>query len=143
VTAYRALATWRGEGPFGAWMARIAVRVALRHAGRRGKVRELTWMEPPSADAFGPGANGPVASIAATGQAEDPAHQILRSERATQVRSALAGLDESYREIVALRFFGDLSLAEIAATTGRPLNTVKTQLYRGLALLRDSLEPER
>src|SRR5215813_4373038 len=30
VTAYRSLATWRGDGPFGAWLARIAVRLAVR-----------------------------------------------------------------------------------------------------------------
>ncbi|MBA2315613.1 MAG: hypothetical protein H0V87_09505, partial [Chloroflexi bacterium] len=30
VTAYRSLASWRGDGPFGAWLARIAVRIALR-----------------------------------------------------------------------------------------------------------------
>ena len=31
--AYRSLATWRGEGTFGAWLSRIAVRLALRAPG--------------------------------------------------------------------------------------------------------------
>ena len=35
VIAYRSLSTWRGEGPFGAWITRIAVRDAIRRAGRR------------------------------------------------------------------------------------------------------------
>ena len=30
VTAYGALATWRRDGTFGAWLTRIAVRIALR-----------------------------------------------------------------------------------------------------------------
>ena len=51
----------------------------------------------------------------------------------------MAGLEEPYREVVALRFFGDLSLAEIAQDSGRPLGTVKTHLHRGLWRLRDSL----
>ena len=58
------------------------------------------------------------------------------------MRAAVAGLDEPYREIVALRFFGDLSLAEIAELSGRPLGTVKTHLHRGLGRLRDSLAAE-
>jgi RNA polymerase sigma-70 factor (ECF subfamily) len=70
----------------------------------------------------------------------DPAATALRAERDMAVRRALADLDEPYRETVSLRFFGDLSLAEIAEQTGRPLGTVKTHLHRGLLRLRTSLE---
>jgi RNA polymerase sigma-70 factor (ECF subfamily) len=149
VTAYRSLDTWRGEGSFGAWMARIAVRVALRQASRR---RPVTWIDPltsESSDAGQPRTPADRASRsvfmagaldAAGGQ--DPAAIAVRGEREVAVRSAVAGLDEPYREVVALRFFGDLSLAEIAAVSGRPLGTVKTHLHRGLGRLRDSLAGE-
>jgi RNA polymerase sigma-70 factor (ECF subfamily) len=125
VTAFRALGTWRQDGPFGAWLTRIAVRVAIRRSQRR---RSVTWLDP-----MNPGA-GDVAGGA------DPATLTLRSERANDVRAALAQLDEPYREVVALRFFGDLSLSEIADQTGRPLGTVKTHLHRGLLRLRASIE---
>ncbi len=49
-------------------------------------------------------------------------------------------LDEPYREVVALRFFAERSLAEIAVATDRPLGTVKTHLHRGLARLRRTLD---
>ena len=65
---------------------------------------------------------------------------MLRSERDAQLRAAVAALDEPYREVVALRFFAERSLAEIAVATDRPLGTVKTHLHRGLARLRTSLE---
>ena len=39
MTAYRSLSTWRGDGPFGAWLTRIAVRIALREAGKRKTIR--------------------------------------------------------------------------------------------------------
>ena len=52
------------------------------------------------------------------------------------MRDAVASLPEPYREVVALRFFGELSLAEVAESTGRPLSTVKTHLRRGLERLR-------
>ena len=46
VIAYRSLASWRGDGPFGAWLTRIAVRIALRQAGKR---RAVTWLDPVTA----------------------------------------------------------------------------------------------
>lgn len=147
VTAYRALGTWRGDGPFGAWLARIAVRIALRQAGRR---RQVSWIDPTMPDAFGAdGSDGAEQGLAAgrgagggLEMAPDPALIALRSERAARVRAAVAALDDPYREVVALRFFADLSLDEIAAECGRPLGTVKTHLHRGLGRLRTVLEGE-
>jgi DNA-directed RNA polymerase specialized sigma24 family protein len=40
-----------------------------------------------------------------------------------------------------LRFFGELTLDEIARQTERPLPTVKTHLRRGLLRLRGTVEP--
>jgi RNA polymerase sigma-70 factor (ECF subfamily) len=126
VTAFRSLAGWRGDGPFGAWLTRIAVRIALRRAQRR---RDVTWIDPtdPSSGIDLPG--GP-----------DPAITSLRAERAAAVRAAVSRLDEPYREVIALRVVGELSLDEIAAQTGRPLGTVKTHLRRGLHRLRSAVE---
>jgi RNA polymerase sigma-70 factor (ECF subfamily) len=141
VTAYRSLATWRGDGPFGAWLTRIGVRIALRQAGRR---RTVTWRDP--AQSAGPAERADPAERAATRASlaaapmTDPAILSLRAERATEIRSAVTGLPEPYREVVAMRFFGGSSLEEIARETGRPLSTVKTHLYRGLVRLRSKLE---
>jgi RNA polymerase sigma-70 factor, ECF subfamily len=126
VTAFRSLAGWRGEGPFGAWLTRIAVRIAIRRAQRR---RDVTWIDP--AD---PARGRDIAGGA------DPASISILAERAADVRAAVARLDEPYRETVALRFFGELSLDEIAAETGRPLGTVKTHLRRGLLRLRTAID---
>jgi RNA polymerase sigma-70 factor, ECF subfamily len=126
VTAFGALSTWRRDGTFGAWLTRIAVRIALRRAQRR---KPVTWIDPTD-----PG------TVADFPGGIDPAAAALRAERDSAVRAALASLDEPYRETVSLRFFGELSLAEIADLTGRPLGTVKTHLRRGLARLRTSLE---
>jgi RNA polymerase sigma-70 factor (ECF subfamily) len=69
----------------------------------------------------------------------DPALLSMRAERATEIRQAVIALPEPYREVVALRFFADATLDDIARQTGRPLGTVKTHLHRGLARLRASL----
>lgn len=126
VTGYRALPSWRGDGPLGAWLSRIAVRLAVRRAAGR---RTVGWIDPVE-----------MADVAAPAGSGDPAAAALRSERTATVRAAVAALDEPYRETVALRFFAERSLAEIASETGRPLGTVKTHLHRGLLRLRDALD---
>jgi RNA polymerase sigma-70 factor (ECF subfamily) len=120
VTAYRSLGSFRGEGSLRAWLMRIATRLAFRRLARRRDASAL--------DAV------PDARLA---DAEaDPAEAVLDAERRDDVRDAVASLPDRYREVVALRFFGDLSLLEIADVTGRPINTVKTHLRRGLEQLR-------
>lgn len=139
MTAYRSLASWRGDGPFGAWLTRIAVRIALRQVGQR---RPVTWLDPTSPAGTGSGdvsGAGDAHSVAA-GARTDPAMLALRAERGAELRIAVATLPEPYREVVTLRFFGELSLEEIARQTDRPLATVKTHLRRGLLRLRGSVE---
>ena len=141
VTAYRSLASWRGEGPFGAWLTRIAVRIALRQAGRR---RSVAWIDPTGPadlDRTDPAAAALDARSMAAAAQTDPALLAVRVERAAALRGAVASLPEPYREVVTLRFFGELQLDEIARQTERPLGTVKTQLRRGLLRLRASVEP--
>jgi RNA polymerase sigma-70 factor, ECF subfamily len=142
VTAYRSLATWRGDGPFAAWLTRIAVRIALRQAGKR---KTVAWRSPEGRAGLASGATSPAdvaadrASMAASAWT-DPAHLTVRAEHATEIRAAVTALPEPYREVVALRFFAEASLDEIARQTERPLGTVKTHLHRGLARLRHQLE---
>jgi RNA polymerase sigma-70 factor (ECF subfamily) len=128
VIAFRSLSTWRREGAFGAWVSRIAVRVAIRQAGKR---RNVAWLDAQPDEAGS--VPEPVSPL------PDPAALAIHGERSAAVRSAVAALDEPYREVVALRFFAERSLAEISQLTGRPLGTVKTHLHRGLLRLRDQL----
>ncbi len=140
VTAYRSLASWRGDGPFGAWLTRIAVRISLRQVGQR---RSVTWLEPADRGRDGAVDAGSAAADAHGMEAQprtDPAMLALRAERETELRAAVATLPEPYREVVTLRFFGEMSLAEIARQTERPIPTVKTHLRRGLLRLRGSVE---
>ena len=132
VTAYRSFGSWRSEGSFGAWLSRIAVRLAIRRAAQR---KQVTWLDP-----VGDVDPGAASAAVAGSDPADPAGMVIRSERDAHLRAAVAALDEPYREVVALRFFADRSLAEIAAVTDRPLGTVKTHLHRGLARLRRAIE---
>ena len=123
VAAYRAIRTYRGEGSLRAWLLRIATRQSFRRLTQRRATIELADVpEPRLADA-----------------SNEPTRVVVEMESRREVRHAVAALPNPYREVVALRFFADLSLAEVAEATGRPLNTVKTHLRRGLERLRPLL----
>ena len=124
VMAYRSLGSYRGDGALGGWLLRIATRQAYRRLGQRRDAAEIDQALPLGA----PGS--------------DPLAIMLAGERQRAVRLAVAALREPYREVVALRFFGEMSLDEIAASTRRPLNTVKTHLRRGLERLRPLIGAE-
>ena len=125
VAAFRSIRGYRAEGSPRAWLIRIASRIAFRKLSQRREAVDL-------AD---------VAEARLADRSTEPARAVVAAERDRAVRDAIAGLPEPYRETVALRFLGDLSLADVAETTGRPLNTVKTHLRRGLERLRPILEP--
>jgi RNA polymerase sigma factor (sigma-70 family) len=124
VTAYQLIGTWRGEGSLHGWLLRIAVNRALRALKRQPRLLPLE--DETGAPPVIPGGI-------------EPLDEFLTSERDRAVKAAVASLPEPYRETIVLRYFGELSIAEIAATTGRPIGTVKTHLGRGLLRLRPAL----
>jgi len=56
-----------------------------------------------------------------------------------RLRQVVASLPETARMIVVLRYQEDLGPEEIAKVMGIPVNTVKSQLHRALAMLRDKI----
>lgn len=56
-----------------------------------------------------------------------------------RLRRVIASLPENARMIVVLRYQEDLGPEEIAKVLGIPLNTVKSQLHRALAILREKI----
>jgi len=59
--------------------------------------------------------------------------------QANEVREALLGLEEKYREVLLLRFQSDLSYEEIAEALDIPVTTVETRLHRAKNMMREKL----
>ena len=68
------------------------------------------------------------------------AAQVGVEDQYREVYSAVLSLPPKYRAVIHLHYFEDLSVAEIAAGLGLAEGTVKSQLSRGRALLRDALK---
>jgi RNA polymerase sigma-70 factor (sigma-E family) len=67
----------------------------------------------------------------------------LAGDPTREVLAALRSLPERQREVLALRYYLDLSEADIATTLGISSGSVKTHAHRGLATLAERLEAPR
>jgi RNA polymerase sigma-70 factor, ECF subfamily len=126
VRAYRALGGYDGdrirELRLRPWLTTIVVNVCRnRTRVRRVKTTEL---------GFDPGAEPAV----------DP---VARRDSREAWASLLATLPQAQRVAIVLRHVDGLSYAEMAEALGRPQGTLKAQVHRGLAALRDALADER
>lgn len=65
---------------------------------------------------------------------------VLLDEDARRVLAALDELSERQREVLVLRYWADLSEAEIATALGISAGSVKTHAHRGIAALARILE---
>lgn len=74
--------------------------------------------------------------------APNPFDRYRSQEEARRIAAALLLLEPLQREVLVLRFHEELSLEEIATVTRTPLSTVKSRLYRGMAVLKPHVEKE-
>jgi RNA polymerase sigma-70 factor (ECF subfamily) len=70
-----------------------------------------------------------------------PEERVLAMETGAEIAEAIARLAPEYRSALLLRFYGELSLQEIALALDVPLGTVKSRLSVGCLRLRDLLAP--
>ena len=132
VKAYTRLDQFRDGHRFQAWLLAIVANEARnrhRAAGRRAAVTLRVASEEGRSDD-----DGVVAS--------DPERAHEAGAQRQRLADAVAALPERDREVVALRYFAELSEAEAAAALDVPVGTVKSRLSRALVRLRTTLAEE-
>lgn len=119
MTAFAAPRAFR-SGNFAAWIARVTRNRAIDEIRRGSKMADLSQF-----------------AIATN---EEPLEEtVMANVDAGQARALLAKLPSEQRSALEMAFFGGLSHAEIAASTGTPLGTVKTRIRSALSSLRKSI----
>lgn len=101
------------------WLRRVACHRSIDYARRHAaemRARADTFVEPARAD-----------------EHADP--MVTR-----QLRTAVGTLPKKMRMVVLLRYQQEAKLEEIAETLRIPVNTVKSQLHRALAILREKMQ---
>jgi RNA polymerase sigma-70 factor (ECF subfamily) len=128
----RKLDTFRGESSIPTWLHRVTVNAALG-LRRQRSARDRRHSPEPVAGLPEPG--GPVKRWTA------PDQQLLDRETQERIESAIAGLDEKYRDVYVLADVEGLSNAEIGSLLGLGLPAVKSRLHRARLMMRDALAP--
>ncbi len=126
VKAFYALGRFRAGAELRPWLLRIVgneARNRRRSAGRRAMLALRAAADPSSG-----------------GAAPSPEANLLAAEQQSALLAAVNELPEEQREVVACRFFLELSEDETAEALGLRKGTVKSRLSRGLARLRERLE---
>ena len=73
---------------------------------------------------------------------ERPEERLLREEQRHDLGGLLAALPERYRAAVVLRHVEGLSYEEAASVLAQPIGTTKSDVHRGLRLLRGELSKQ-
>lgn len=125
--AYVNLDRYDPERPFKTWL----LSITSNHCIDRLRRRRLTWLSleeplPPHP--------------ALTSDIPGPEEAMLTSERNLLVQEMLAGLSPDYRLAVVLRYWYDLSYAEIAEMLGTTESAIKSRLFRARQALAEYLE---
>lgn len=66
--------------------------------------------------------------------------EVINLETKSIIKKYLTEMPEEYRMVIVLRYYEELSYNEIAELIGRPLGTIKTEIYRAKAILKKKLE---
>ena len=125
VKAFYALSRFRKDAAFKPWILKIVAnegRNRLRSAGRRAALVVRVGEDRPSGDA-----------------APSPEVALLDDEKREALIRAVNRLPEADREVIACRYFLDLSESETAAVLGCARGTVKSRTSRAMDRLRDRL----
>ena len=127
VKAFRHLSRFRAGEPFGPWLLRIVAN-ETKNLSRSRRRRAALALRLGTAEPAGPAADGPV-------------DEVLATERRARLVAVVSGLPDRERQVLACRYFLDLSEAETAQVLGWPLGSVKSRTSRALNRLRGLLVP--
>jgi len=126
-------AQFNGQARFETWLFTIARNLVIDQRRKRtmASLDELVdgASEDDRAMCFEIAADGPT-----------PFDHFSKFEDRERVAAALLEMDTLHREVLVLRFHEELSLEEIAKVTKAHLSTVKSRLYRGMAMIKPILE---
>lgn len=119
--AWQKLASYRGDGAFVGWLLKIAWTTFLQARRRNDRYREV---------------------VEQAAREQDDRAALQPSEEVGDLDRLLAVLGEEERAVMILSYGLGLSHREISETSGLPVGTVKSIIFRGKEKIRQDFEIE-
>jgi RNA polymerase sigma-70 factor, ECF subfamily len=129
--AWSARHQFRGDSSLSTWLTRIAVNLMRDHLRSRS-LRFWQKTRGTSLDVMD------ISDWVPDGRSS-PENVAVARDRVAAVWKAVGSLSAQQRTVFVLRFVEEMELDEIATTIGMNLSTVKSHLYRALAILRERM----
>ncbi len=135
ISAYRHLASFRGDAKFSTWLTTIAI-----NEGRK-RLRKAKGAAEESIEEQEEGHEGDFTPAPLTDWREIPLEALERKELREALRSAVAELPNIYRQVFILRDLEELNTEETAQALGINPGAVKVRLHRARMMLQQRLVP--
>jgi RNA polymerase sigma-70 factor (ECF subfamily) len=120
VMAWRKWSSLRDVDKFDAWFQRILVNICRSHLRRAGRIK--------------------VTDISSAPHPAIEDRDIVASPERQAIEQAIGDLSEDHRVVLALRYYRDLTVDDIATLLGIRPGTVKSRLHHAQKRLRIALE---
>ena len=134
LSVIRNLDSFHGGSQFQTWLFRIAANKARDYRERRNAAKRGGGQTPLSLQAEDPESG---LTLDPPGTAPEPDAMLMNAEQVALVHQALDQLGEPCREIIELRYFGDLSYDEISRSLDLNPKTVSSRLSKCLDRLEE------
>jgi len=125
--AYANLRKFEGKCAFYTWIYRIAMNLVL---SRRRRARPVLSLDE----------NSGVLADEPTDRSGSPADRIVREENLSEIRMAVANLDEDQRAVLVLRAVEGFDYRTIGSLLGLNVGTVRSRLHRARMSIRCALQ---
>ena len=135
ISAYRHLASFRGEAKFSTWLTTIAI-----NEGRK-RLRKARGAAEDSIDELAEEKEGDYTPAPLTDWREIPLETLERKELREELRRGVAELPDIYRQVFTLRDLEELNIQDTAEALGISVNAVKVRLHRARLMLQKRLVP--
>jgi RNA polymerase sigma-70 factor, ECF subfamily len=127
VQAFLKLDSFRHRSAFYTWLYRIAFNVAMTQRRKRRATVSTDQMKE-------------AGNVEAADEGDNPAEELERKERCSQVRHAISQLPEEYRAVLVLREMDGCCYETIAEVLDLPVGTVRSRLHRARLQMREQLK---
>lgn len=129
VRVYRHLKAYDPEQKLSSWILAVASHYCIDRLRRR----RIRWLSLDNILPLRPAATNIVR----------PEDAIIEHESCAEVRNLLQSLPAAYRLVIVLRYWQDLSYAEIAQVVGTTESAVKSRLHRARRMLAKGIVAQR